>query len=553
MNEILDKRLEDWLSYTVVTLSSDESLRAFGNEIRALLSQYCKHYIWHHDIFEFPEFIKGQKRVSGHVEFGEDSGYVDEWLIVSLFLTASAIYPDIAIQTVDKDGQFLIYPGSNDIPEWFQDINESSAQSRVWINSGKLVLIAGDTENALTEEQAVAELLKKSNLLEYSTQMNKKLMDTIGGLPKTAEDNIHLARVVFPNARIASLFHLHPQLISRVVYAYYTRTPGQIKRASRYISDTKLYEKAIVTNVRFSKAYFAMLKAQRNEPPPSLMPFIHEAVDGDTGKYGPDPLDYGIKITIGLAIILSAENVDTVWGQKEVKEAWDTSQWATGDITGWEENKLEPDSEKWLSIDPDSLETDGDGENTTAQEPSEKMVSEMVEKLKVFIQDEDAGILGAEYRVSKEGVINSDESSEDEQEDDDDDDEYNDVELDDEEFWRMLGQRHDKRAAKLSREKNENNDNNDGDGLGDDDEDEDEDFNAIEKALDKELSLLIGRERRADGIIDSEDEEDDDVEIDENLARNLMESLQAGFGEQAGSNPAENILKSIGINFPPEK
>jgi len=64
----------------------------------------------------------------------------DEWLVVYLLRELSKVHPDLWIEAIDTDGQFLLIEAANALPRW---LNPDVADHRVcWsISVGFLVFI----------------------------------------------------------------------------------------------------------------------------------------------------------------------------------------------------------------------------------------------------------------------------------------------------------------------------------------------------------------------------------------------------------------------------
>jgi hypothetical protein len=52
----------------------------------------------------------------------------DEWLVVYILRELSKLYPDLWIEAVDTDGQFLLIEAANALPRW---LNPEIADHRV--------------------------------------------------------------------------------------------------------------------------------------------------------------------------------------------------------------------------------------------------------------------------------------------------------------------------------------------------------------------------------------------------------------------------------------
>jgi len=168
----------------------------------------------------------------------------------------------------------------------------------------------------------------------------------------------------------------------------------------------------------------------------------------------------------------------------------------------------------------------------------------MVQRFEMFLNDdESAGVDGVNINGSDD---ESDEDSDDESEDNDEDDEDKGVSFDETEFERMMremmGLPPDENLVKSQ-------------GVVDA-EKEEEEIRKIQSQVEaelKEAGVITSTEQpKIKELRDDEDEEEDsddgdEVDIDFNLAKNMLESLKSQGGM---SGPGSNLLASMGIVFP---
>jgi hypothetical protein len=242
---------------------------------------------------------------------------------------------------------------------------------------------------------------------------------------------------------------------------------------------------------------------------------------------------------------------------EEIEKSWDKRE----------------DDEKWMDINFEDLDrelkgkgksgekTGGDFGDASAQENLQRIVARFEE----FLNDNSAGFEGADF-------IDDFDSDSDVNEDDDDDEvssdgEDKDASFDEEEFSRMMkemmgmpsgsGQGPDISTPLRNRIKEL-------DDLEEEDDDDTEQIQALSRQMEAELKgtgvldLNKHQQKLATGASSSKgktavssnpdfegDDEDDDVNI--NLAKNLLEALQ---GQAGNAGPAGNMLSMLNLRMP---
>jgi hypothetical protein len=187
-----------------------------------------------------------------------------------------------------------------------------------------------------------------------------------------------------------------------------------------------------------------------------------------------------------------------------------------------------------------------------------------VSRFEAFLNDESAGIEGAEI---EEMDRDDDSDGEDSEEEGSDEDEDREVSFDEEQFARMMkemmGLPAENEPEKKGKEKAAE------DGPTEEDEEEEEEIRKLMQQMESELkghgALELDAKPKATHSIkekgegppkagpvapkeeDEEEGSDDEVDIDYNLAKNLLES----FKSQAGmAGPAGNLLGLMGMTLP---
>ncbi len=356
----------------------------------------------------------------------------------------------------------------------------------------------------------------------------------------------------------------------------------------------------VTTSIKFTKVLYAQLKSQHFSAPNMWKHLIMEAEKAATSNHGKQPdfarLDLGMKVTSGFEMLVSDpvyQDNRTVQAVKILLE--DLTEGTTlptgAEMATWAEGGRD-DDEGWLDINFEDFEKELQGKQTSKKRDAESEgafgphpqsgfgdaktqadLKKMVQRFEEFLNDENAGIDGAEV---------DDMDVDDEEEDDEDysEDEDKAVSFDEKEFARMMremmGMPSDEvdgentasttaRSARPARNFEE---------LDSDAEDEvgDAEGEEIRKVMQRieaelneagaldldpapsQLAALESvtskngqTERNFLEKQDWEDESDEEVNIDFNLAKNLLES----FKSQAGmAGPGGNLMGMMGMQMP---
>jgi hypothetical protein len=348
-------------------------------------------------------------------------------------------------------------------------------------------------------------------------------------------------------------------------------------------------------STRFTKVMYAQLKSQQFSPPIAWKDLLSNAeTNAATDSLGPKRhamLELGMKVTSGFEMVLSDPNYGDSRAVREVKILLDDL--ATDDylslptdeeIADWRGVGRE-DEDTWMNINFEDFERELKGERKQisgapgglgSELPSgfgdtniQADLKKMVERFESFLNDDNAGIDGAEDDMD----IDDDEDT-----DDDSEDEDRDVSFDENEFARMMREM----MGMPSEEPNNvfngplaNTTARPGKDIKikeadasdvEDTVDESSEMRKVMENLEAELNeagafdlnpipskLTVlkgkGKAEKDDDNEDAhlEDESDEEINVDFNLAKNLLES----FKSQAGmAGPTSNMLGLMGIQIP---
>jgi hypothetical protein len=356
----------------------------------------------------------------------------------------------------------------------------------------------------------------------------------------------------------------------------------------------------VTTSIKFTKVLFAQAKSQQFPAPNAWKGLIAEAEKAATSDHAKQPdftrLDLGMKVTSGFEMLVR----DPVYQDNRSVQAvkilledltegtilptdTEMATWAEGereDDEGWLDINFE-DFEKELQGKQIAGERDAGQEGTFGPHPqsgfgdakTQADLRKMVQRFEEFLNDENAGVDGAE-------VDDMDIDDEDDDEGDSEDEDKA-VSFDEKEFARMMREMMGMPSDEVDEENNASTsakaahpardiEELDSDADGEDGEDEGEEIRKVMQRIEAELneagaldldptpsklgalksgtSKTVPTERNYMERQDWEDESDEEeVNIDFNLAKNLLES----FKSQAGmAGPGGNLMGMMGMQMP---
>ena len=483
---------------------------------------------------------------------------------------------------------------------------------QVWIHQNKLRIVpltAAPTpmtqtepvSRSLTLEQALQILNTTPDILINSTLVEAEAFYRLRNYPAQIAASMHHGPITIPR-KLAYILHERPTSIAPAVEAFYLRDPIALKPLQSSSSDLVFPPKDLVTvSIQFTKVLYAQLKSQQQFATPEVWKDIlaqagKEAESNAVAQKTYDQLDMGMKVTSGLEMLVTDPKNDGNRVVREIKILLEDLA-ADGDeslptdqqISTWKDVTRE-DDEKWLDINFEDFERELSGKGSGDKGPgipgafgpeqpsgfgdtkTQADLKKMVERFEAFLNDEDAGLDGAEM----------DEMDMDDDEDDldeDSEDEDKDVSFDENEFARMMREMmgmpseeadpptkgtpsiSKKQLGKSRIEELDSDEEDEG-------EDEAEEIRKVMRRMEaelneegtldldptlKKLSVLTDKSQSGKGAQSlteddlGEESDDEEVNVDFNLAKNLLES----FKSQAGmAGPGGNLLGMMGMQLP---
>lgn len=482
----------------------------------------------------------------------------------------------------------------------------------MWINNQNLRIIplaaaTATSANAktnpvsrpLTLPEALDVIKDSPNVIINSPPVETEAFFRLRNYPAQISNSMHSALTRIPR-KLAFIIHNCPAAVAPAVEAFYLRDPIGLKPLDGPSSGLVFPPNDLVTvSVKFTKVLYAQLKSQQFDVPRAWKPIFSENetnAKSDPLKSADLPrLETGMKITSGFEMLVT----DSIRrDHRSVREMQilieDLSQGeelpTDAEIKGWA-NSMKEDDESWLDINFEDFEKELQGNKGerggTVPEGSagpsapsgfgdaktQEDLKKMVQRFESFLNDDNAGVDGAEM---DEMDFDDDDDDEDDTDEDENGDGDEDVSFDPNEFARMMREMMGVPAADLgdnlngAKEKSQRRSNVQDDFDSDDEEEEDE-AEEIRKVMERmgaelreagaldldtkprETAALQGEASGSSkgkdllGKQDWEDESDEEVDIDFNLAKNLLES----FKSQAGmAGPGGNIMGMMGMKLP---
>ncbi|KAF7545648.1 hypothetical protein G7Z17_g9017 [Cylindrodendrum hubeiense] len=565
-------------------LSQIESIRRSAIQLTNTLT---KDYIWQKDELNL-ELKNEQGLVYLHGITDYSDAVEDEWLIVYILRELTKSHPNLWVRAFDTDGEFLLIEAANVLPKW---LNPEIDHNRAWVHEGKLFIIpakddAGPISRTLSLPDAVEILKSKPDVLVHSTFIEAEAFYRLEKYPAQIADSTHHSLVTIPR-KVAHVLNSLPKSIAPAVEAFYLRDAIAMKRVISPPGPLTFPPEDLVTvSVKFSKVLFAQLRSQRFEAPPAWQAVLQrgqkEASSTDAEKTTAR-LNLGMELTCGFEIL--AANAEKSKSRvvrelaitlEDLAEDGDDALPSNEEIKSWKDTNRD-DSEAWMDINFEEFERELEGKRGKESQGAasgfgdvntQSDLRKIVSRFEAFLNDDDAGVDGAE-------LDDMDVDDDDDDSDEDSEFEDKDVSFDEDEFARMMremmglpsaeakdpAEAKGKKAAK-PRDTGPAPIN-----------EEDEEIKKLTSEFEAELNQhgalkLDPTTEKKPRVKDSsasaestgtsskdvtqqedgeEEDSEEEVDIDYNLAKNLLES----FKSQAGmAGPTGNLLGMMGFQLP---
>ncbi|KAL6804479.1 SGT1 domain-containing protein [Trichoderma sp. SZMC 28012] len=566
------------------------SLETIRKAAVELVQSLTKDYIWQREGFEISlKSEHGLLFLHGTTDYGD--AIEDEWLIVYILCELTKAHPDLWLRVGDSDGEFLLVEAANVLPRW---LSPEIDRYRVWIHLGKIFLIplslkGRDESEQLSLLQAVTFLRSNPDALVHLPAIDSEAFHRLKKYPDQISNSIHHALVTIPRP-VAYILHALPKIIAPAVEHFYLRDANSLKPILSSSASLQFPPQDLVTvSVRFSKTLFAQLKSQRFDTPPRWEALLRKNTNveqlskEDQKKF--EHLETGMKLTCGFEML--AVNAESSKSRvvremaimlEDLQEDGSSCLPSDEDIKLWE-NVGRDDDDSWLDINYEDFERELEGKQAHAssskaasgfgEAQTQENLRKIVSRFEAFLNDDDAGLDGAE--LDRMDVDDDDEEDEEDQDEE--------VSFDEEAFSNMMKEMmgiataNPKEGGKVLKVEA-------AEDRTDSDVEEDRDIQELASRMEAELkeygtlqldpptteraikskeSVEKEKEKnrskqkqkqpqgKGDHATDSTDDEDGEVDIDYNLAKNLLESFKSQGG-MAG--PAGNLMGLMGFQLP---
>jgi hypothetical protein len=452
---------------------------------------------------------------------------------------------------------------------------------------------------SLTLAEAHKTITNSPKTLIHSPLIEAEAFYRLRNYPAQIQNSLHYAQITVPR-RLAYLLHECPESISPAVESFYLRDPIALKSLQGTSKELVFSPNDLVTtSLRLTKVLYAQVKSQQFTAPNAWKSILLDAENAANSDHEKQTwftrLELGMKVTSGYEMLVNDPSYRDNRSVRVIhillEDLKDGADLPTdAEMAAWPNAKKE-DDEGWLDINFEDFEKElaGKGEGAESKkgdglfgpEPpsgfgdakTQADLKKMVQRFEDFLNDDDAGVDGAEL----DDMDVDDDDDDEDGEEDDSEDEDKEVSFDEEEFARMMREMmglpsevNSKGAGPASKGK-ANQPIGTIEELESDEEEEDEgeeirklmekmgaELNAV-GALDLDptptkLSALKDTKSKGKSAKESlgdkqdwEDESDEEINIDFNLAKNLLES----FKSQAGmAGPGGNLMGMLGVQMP---
>ena len=437
----------------------------------------------------------------------------------------------------------------------------------------------------LTLQDALALILEDRFQLLHIPKLEAEAFYRLRNYPGQINDNLHHASITIPR-RLASVLHENAAYVSPAIEAFYLRDPISLYPLYAQSTNALFFPPVDFVTVvaKFTKVGYAQLRSQQFTAPPSWIAIV----PSDNNQSFSSQVEMGMKLSCGFEMLLANPHNKEKRSHREIILLLEDINVGKNhlpidsEIADW---KGREDSDAWLDIDFSNFEKELGGrrsrnearrEGGFGDKTVEENLHKMVSRFEDFLNDNNAGNEGAELADDMDSDNDEDEDSESL------DSEREDHGLSFDEFQfaetmrEVMGlptQEHveiNTGPRLKDREITEDIDASKAATLGGKTEDEEAEIRQLSQAMEGEL-CEAGALRLDDlpcekvpdqkltrvydgtsssqhqGIPDKGSDDDEDLSIDYNLAKNLLESFKSQGG---AAGPSSNLLGLMGVRLP---
>lgn len=436
----------------------------------------------------------------------------------------------------------------------------------------------------ITLQEALQFIEKQHSMLLHSSLIEEEAFFRVHKFPGQIAENHHHSTLTIPR-KLAYILHHKADYISSAVEAFYLRDSISL-RLLKMSDNSKLIfppEDLVTVSVKFTKVGFAQVRSQQF-PFPVLWQGLCSLENN--AKFN-ERIELGMKVTCGFEMMLSDPHNRDNSSVREIKlllEDLVTGQDhlpTDAEISSWESKE---DDDSWLDVDFEQLENELKGKSSKDQaraaygfgdRSAQEKLQKIVARFEDFLNDDSAGLDGAGFDAMDQEDDDSSEGTTSDESNSDGEDKG--ISFDEEHFSQMMREMMGMPAEELGTVDPQSSSEDDFDDLyattsnaqgveGDDEvsvqemmkavEMELADAGVIQKLSAPNLQEPMPHDRSSfsepQGSESAEinpvyESDTDDVDIDYNLARNLLESFKSQHGT---AGPGGNLLGLMGMRLP---
>lgn len=254
---------------------------------------------------------------------------------------------------------------------------------------------------SLSLDEAKEQILKgRSNLL-HARLVEEEAFYRLRNYPNQIQENLHGALVVIPR-KVAYVLHQNPAYISPAVEALYIRDPISLRPLrAQAPKDLRFAPKDFVTTrVKFTKVGYAKLRSQQFP-----LPLAWRSVPETSTIASKPEFETGMKLTCGFEMLISDPHYQDSKAVREIGlilediDSGETPLPLDSEIVTW---GTSGDDESWMDINfrdfEEELSGGAKGENLSGfgDKSTQENLRKMVSRFEEFLNDDTAGMEGAE-------------------------------------------------------------------------------------------------------------------------------------------------------------
>lgn len=323
------------------------------------------------DIGGRSDTISGLSVLRGRTDYGDS--IEDEWVVVWLLRELTKKFDNLWVKVTDSDGEFLLIEASADLPTWLEP---DVAENRVWITDGRLKIIkpartTKRTTEKLSVEDAYTIILGDKKRIMHSAKIEEQAFHRLRNYPDQIKQNMHHALLTIPR-KLAYLLIEKPAYVAPAVEAFYLRDPLSLKPLrNRDTSDKLIFPPVdlVTISVTSPRVAYAQLKSQDFDPPS----FWTSKLPSSADEEGSASAITGMKLTCGFEMLLSDSKHQDHLQVREMKlllEDVESGEIALPTNDTIAQLPRTADSEEWLDINFEDLQNELQGSSGKQGQPS---------------------------------------------------------------------------------------------------------------------------------------------------------------------------------------